>query len=211
MHRHKAPLVIRPGHSHPIQVCLPMSTANFWWKERRPGKQDRLFKELYVSMRQRRVAGQTSSNRLFDLISSECDEVKIFNQKTKCRKQGPGNNYHVFFMSLCNVQFGGGTAIENVRHKASGCTMWKCKCIAAMRCFRQDLSQRQKKCSTAGWTQITQVIPTTEESNVAEENNFWKVRLASDLWASQASYAIKHFVVETHEHDFIGAKILKMR
>ena len=99
-HRHKAPLVIRPGHSHPIQVCLPMSTANFWWKERRPGKQDRLFKELYVSMRQRRVAGQTSSNCLFDLISSECDEVKIFNQKTKCRRQGRGNNYHVFFMSL---------------------------------------------------------------------------------------------------------------
>ena len=83
-------------------------------------------------MRQRRVAGQTSSNCLFDLISSECDEVKIFNQKTKCRRQGPGNNYHVFFMSLCNVQFGGGTAIENVRHKASGCTMWKWKCIAAI-------------------------------------------------------------------------------
>ena len=158
-------------------------------------------------MRRRRVAGQTSSNCLFDLISSECDEVKSFDQKTKCRRQGPGNNYHVFFMSLCNVQFGGDTAIENVRHKASGCTMWKCKCIAAMRCFRQDLSQRQMKCSTAGWTQITQVIPTTEESNVAEENNFWKVRLASDLWASQVSYAIKHFVVETHEHDFIGAKI----
>ena len=133
-------------------------------------------------MRQRRVAGQTSSNCLFDLISSECDEVKIFNRKTKCRRQGPGNNYHVFFMSLCNVQFGGGTAIENVRHKASGCTMWQYKCIAAIKCFRQDL---QMKCflkipededkwsarlieSPAGWTQITQVI-STEESNVAEE------------------------------------------
>ena len=37
-HRHKAPLVIRPGHSHPIQVCLPRSTANFRSKERRPGR-----------------------------------------------------------------------------------------------------------------------------------------------------------------------------
>ena len=70
-HRHKAPLVIRPGQSHPIQVCLPRSTANFWSKEKRPGKQDRLFKESYVSMRQRLVAGQTSSNCLFDLISNK--------------------------------------------------------------------------------------------------------------------------------------------
>ena len=44
-----------------------------------------------------------------------------------------------------------------------------------------------------------------------KKNNFWKVRLACELWTSQASYAMKHFVFEVHEHDFIGAKILKMR